>query len=171
MENLNSMSSTKTRYLVTASLFAALICLTTAYILHIPVGNGFVHIGDAFIYLGAALLPTPYAMICAAIGAGLADLVTGYAIWMIPTMIIKPILVLFITSNSKNIINTRNVIGAAIAGCVGWFLYAVAQGIIYGSFAGAFAISIIGLLQPIGSFIAFVLIGITFDRLGMKKKF
>lgn len=171
MENLNSVSSTKTRHMVTASLFAALICLTTAYILHIPVGNGFVHIGDAFIYLAAALLPTPYAMVCAAIGAGLADFATGYAIWVIPTMIIKPILVLFITSKNNSIINIRNVIGAAIAGFVGWFLYAVAQGIIYGTFVGAFAISLIGLLQPVGSFIVFILIGTTFDKLGLKKKF
>lgn len=171
MENLNSVSSTKTRYLVTTSLFSALICLTTAYILHIPVGNGFVHIGDAFIYLAAALLPTPYAMVCAAIGAGLADLATGYVIWIIPTMIIKPILVLFIKSKSNNLINIRNIIGAAIAGFVGWFLYSVAQGIIYGTFVGAFAINLIGLLQPIGSFIVFILIGTTFDKLGLKKKF
>ena len=171
MENLNTYSSTKTRYLVTTSLFAALICLTTAYILHIPVGNGFVHIGDAFIYLGAALLPTPYAMICAAIGAGFADLISGAAIWIIPTIIIKPIIVLFITSKSNNIINIKNIIGAAIAGFVGWFLYCIAQGIIFGTFAGAFAINLIGLLQPIGSFVVFILIGITFDKLGIKKKF
>ena len=49
MESLNRASSTKVRYLVTTSLFSALIFLTTGYILHIPVGSGFVHIGDAFI--------------------------------------------------------------------------------------------------------------------------
>lgn len=171
MESLNRTSSTKTRYLVTTSLFSALIFLTTAYILHIPVGNGFVHIGDAFIYLAASLLPTKYAVVCAGIGGGLADFSTGYAIWVIPTIIIKPILVLFITSKENNIINTKNIIGSIIAGIVGWFLYCIAQGIIYGTFVGAFAINLVTMLQPIGSFIVFVLIGATFDKLGIKKKF
>lgn len=172
MDNLKNRSK-KTRYMVTASLFAALICLTTAYILHIPVGgnNGYVHIGDAFIYLGAALLPMPYAIFCAAIGAAMADLVTGAAIWVVPTLIIKSILVLFLTSKANKIINIRNVLGAFIAGFVGWVLYMLAEGIIVGSFTSAFVFSLIGLVQPIGSFIVFILIGLAFDKLDIKKKY
>ena len=171
MQNLNSITSTKTRHMVTTSLFAALIFLTTAYILHIPIGgnNGYVHIGDAFIYLGAAILPTPHALACAAIGAGMADFATGSAIWIIPTIIIKPILVLFFTSKDDKIINTRNIIAGALAGLVGWILYMVAEGIIIGSFASAFVFSLIGLVQPVGSFIVFILMGLTFDKLGVKK--
>lgn len=170
MERSNSLYSRKTKYLVTTSLFTALICLTIAYILHIPIGNGYVHIGDAFIYLSAAILPRPYAILSAAIGAGMADLATGYAIWVIPTIIIKPILVLFITSKDKKILNTRNIICSFIAGFVGWFLYAVAQGIITGSFLGAFTMNLIALLQPVGSFVVFIIIGITFDKLDIKQK-
>lgn len=173
MDRVNEVSKTKTKYLVTASLFAALVCLTTAYILHIPVGvnGGYVHIGDSFIYLAAAILPTPYAMICAAIGAGMADLVSGAAIWVIPAIIIKPILVLFISSNSEKIITKRNIVGSFIAGFVGWFLYMIAGGIISGRFVGAFVLSLVGFVQPIGSFIVFLLIGSTFDKLEIKKKF
>lgn len=173
MDRVNEVSKTKTKYLVTSSLFAALVCLTTAYILHIPVGvnGGYVHIGDSFIYLAAAILPTPYAMICAAIGAGAADLVSGAAIWGIPTIIIKPILVLFISSNSEKIITKRNIVGSFIAGFVGWFLYMIAGGIISGTFVGAFVLSLVGFVQPIGSFIVFLLIGSTFDKLEIKKKF
>lgn len=171
MQNLNSITATKTRYMVTTSLFSALIFLTTAYILHIPIGgnNGYVHIGDAFIYLGAAILPTPYALVCAAIGAGMADFASGSAIWIIPTIIIKPILVLFFTSKEGKIINTRNVISGILAGLVGWVLYMVAEGIIVGSFASAFIFSLIGLIQPIGSFIVFIIMGLMFDKLGVKK--
>ena len=171
MYRTNRVLGNRTAYLVTTSLFSALIFLSIAYILHIPIGNGYVHIGDAFIYLAAAILPTPYAIACAAIGAGLADLATGYAIWVIPTIIIKPILVLFITYKGKKIINTRNVLGAFIGGFVGWFLYALAQGIITGSFISAFVINLITLLQPIGSFIVFIILGITFDKLNLKQKF
>lgn len=172
MENTKKHRSnvtSKTRTLVTSALFAALVCLTTAYLLHIPMGNGeYVHIGDAFIYLGAALLPTPYAMGAAAIGAGLADLLTGSVNWVLPTIIIKPILVLFFTSKSKKIINVRNVLAAVVAGLVGTVLYMVASGIMYG-FAGAFVFTVLGLIQPIGSLIVFVLAGIAFDKLKVKE--
>ena len=48
---------------LTSTALAALICVTTAYIFHIPFGvnGGYVHIGDSLIYLAAAFLPTPYA--------------------------------------------------------------------------------------------------------------
>ena len=164
--------SIKTKKIILTGLFAAIICLTTAYILHIPVGAnaGYVHIGDALIYIAAALLPTPYAMIAASIGAGMADFLTGAAVWMIPTMIIKPILVLFISSNCDKIINTKNVIGSLVAGIIGMVLYMVAEGIMFGNFLAAFTFTAIGLVQPIGSFIVFILLGISFDKLGLKDK-
>ena len=57
---------------------AALITIMTAYICHIPVGTngGYIHFGDALIYLSATLLPKPYAICAAAIGGGVADLLT-----------------------------------------------------------------------------------------------
>lgn len=162
----------KIKRLILTGLFAAIICLTTAYILHIPIGinGGYVHVGDALIYIAAALLPKSYAIIAAAIGASMADVITGSVIWVIPTMIIKPILVLFISSNSDNIINTKNIVGALIAGITSMILYMVAEGIIFGNFLAAFAFTAIGLIQPIGSFIIFILLGTFFDKLEVKKK-
>ena len=60
----NALSHQKVSRLTSTALFAALICVTTAYIFHIPFGvnGGYVHIGDSLIYLAAAFLPTPYAM-------------------------------------------------------------------------------------------------------------
>ena len=172
MESTNkyrSNISSKTRTLVSAALLATLVCITTAYFLHIPVGNGgYVHIGDTFIYLAAVLLPTPYAAMSAAIGAGLSDILTGSANWVIATIIIKPIMVLFFTSKSTKIINGRNVFAAIIAGIVGTFLYMIATGIMYG-FVGAFVLSLIGLIQPIGSFIVFIIIGLVFDKFKIKE--
>ncbi|MFQ9701150.1 ECF transporter S component [Intestinibacter bartlettii] len=91
MENVkvNKNVSVRTRNLVTSALLAAIICLVTGYILHIPTPNGgYAHIGDAVIYLSASILPLPYAIACSAIGAGLADLTTGAIIWVLPTLII-----------------------------------------------------------------------------------
>ncbi|CDG01693.1 ECF transporter S component [Clostridium chauvoei] len=59
---MNNMD--KTKRIVLTALFAAIICITTAFIFHIPTGmnGGYIHIGDAFIYIAASLLPTPYAI-------------------------------------------------------------------------------------------------------------
>lgn len=85
----------KVKALAISALLAAIICITTTSF-HIPVGvnGGYVHVGDAFIYMAASILPLPYAMMASAIGAGLADLISVAAVWVIPTIIIKPILVL-----------------------------------------------------------------------------
>ncbi|MBQ8044666.1 MAG: ECF transporter S component, partial [Clostridia bacterium] len=68
----------KVQLITITSIFAALITVTTAYIFHIPVPltGGYIHIGDGIIYLAATILPTPYAIIGAMIGGGLADLLT-----------------------------------------------------------------------------------------------
>ncbi len=113
-------------------------------------------------------MPTNYAIAASAIGAGLADLSTGAAIWVIPTIIIKPILVLFFTSKSDKIINKRNIVASVVAGIVGLVLYMFAEGIIIGSFTSAFVMSLLGLLQPIGSFIVFIILGMALDKLDFK---
>ena len=169
----NVETNKKTRLIVLSALLAALVFLTTAYILHIPVGGngGYVHVGDAFIYLAAAILPTPYAMAAAAIGAGLADVATGAAIWAIPTMVIKPILVLFFTNKTEKIVNTRNIVATVLAGIVGTVLYMIAEGIMIGSMQAAFVMSLVGLVQPIGSAVVFIIVGLAFDKAKIKSKY
>lgn len=174
MENAKKEKSNisfKTRTLVSSALFAALICLTTAYFLRIPVGGngGFMHVGDTFIYLAAVLLPTPYAAFAAAIGAGFADILSGAAHWVWATIIIKPILVLFFTNKSEKIINIRNIVAGIIAGIVGTVLYMIADGIMMGNILAGFIMTLVGLVQPIGSFILFVIIGGVFDKIKIKE--
>ena len=86
----NTLSHQKVSRLTSTALFAALICVTTAYIFHIPFGvnGGYVHIGDSLIYLAAAFLPTPYAMFAGAIGGAMADILTA-PVYAPATFIIK----------------------------------------------------------------------------------
>ena len=86
--------SKKLRLLCLAALFAGAIAVTTAYLLHIPIPTGgYIHLGDALIYLAACLLPAPYAVGAAMVGAGLADLLTA-PLWVVPTLLIKAIVAL-----------------------------------------------------------------------------
>ena len=98
MENKRTVSATTTR-MVTTGLFAAMITVMTAYICHIPYGanGGYIHFGDALIYVAAVFLPRPYALAAAAIGGGLADLLTA-PMWAPATIIIKMLITLPITS-------------------------------------------------------------------------
>lgn len=46
-------------YVVMAALFAAMITVFTAYVLRIPAGNGYIHLGDSFISLRPLSCPCP----------------------------------------------------------------------------------------------------------------
>ena len=74
--------------LAVTAMFAALITAATAFI-KIPAPLGYAHAGDSVIYLAACILPAPFSFIAASVGGALADLLSGYAVWAIPTAIIK----------------------------------------------------------------------------------
>ena len=104
--------SKKLRLLCLAALFAGAIAVTTAYLLHIPIPTGgYIHLGDALIYLAACLLPAPYAVGAAMVGAGLADLLTA-PLWVVPTLLIKALVALLFTSRGPRLLCPRN--GAAL---------------------------------------------------------
>ena len=81
-------STTNVKLIAVTAMFAALVTVTTAFI-KIPTPLGYSHAGDSMIYLGASILPAPFGIIAASIGGALADLLSGYAHWAIPTAIIK----------------------------------------------------------------------------------
>ncbi len=102
MSNTQTAAKTKTNkliLLVLSALFAAMITVMTAFLFHIPIGvnGGYLHFGDALIYLAASMLPAPYACTAAAVGAGLADIVSGAPIWAPFTLVIKACIALLFT--------------------------------------------------------------------------
>ena len=70
-----------------SGMMAAIIFVAT-WLLKIPVGFGYIHLGDGFILIAASALGWP-AVAAAALGSMLADLLAGYTIYMLPTFIIK----------------------------------------------------------------------------------
>ena len=77
------------------AIFTAIILLSTTLIkFSTGLGQGYIHFGDCFIYLTACILPFPYCIIAGALGGALADILGGYAIWVIPTAIIKILIAL-----------------------------------------------------------------------------
>lgn len=148
MNNLNKHSS----LLCTTGLFAAMITLMTGFILHIPYGTngGYVHFGDAFIYIAASMLPRPYAIAAALIGAGLADLLTA-PVWMPATLIIKFLLVLLFTNQGNQLLIKRNMIAAFLAIPITVIGYYIAEGLLFGSFVTPLASIPGNIIQGAGS--------------------
>ena len=161
-------SDIKLRYITLAGLFAALIALFTAYILHIPAGpNGYIHLGDALIYLAAALLPAPYAMAAGAIGGGLADLLTA-PMWAPATVIIKILIVIPFTSKHNKLLAKRNLIAPVIAMLITIIGYYFAELILYGK-ETAFLVSVTSnSIQGLGSAAVFYILGAALDKAGIK---
>lgn len=155
--------------LVTTALFAAAITVMTAYMLHIPIPTGgYIHLGDALIYLAACLLPVPYAVAAAAIGAGLADLLTA-PMWVAPTLVIKALIVLFFTSGHTRILCRRNCAAVVLAGVFSPAAYALAGCVMAGTMA-AFVPQFLGtLVQGIGSGALFLVIAPALDGVKLKE--
>ena len=82
-------SQTNVLNLAMGGMMGALVFVAT-YLIKLPVSltQGYIHLGDGFILLGAALLGSP-AIIAAALGSALADLLGGYTVYILPTFIIK----------------------------------------------------------------------------------
>ena len=72
------------------AIFTAIIVLAISVIkFSTGLGEGYIHLGDSIIYLVSCVLPFPYCLVASALGGALADIVSGFAIWSIPTAIIK----------------------------------------------------------------------------------
>lgn len=163
-------TSIKTKNIVITALFAALIFIAT--MVHIPTGfnGGYIHIGDTFIYLAAVLLPMPYAMLSGGIGAALCDGLSGAALWVLPTLIIKPLMVLCFKRNQEKIFSKINILSVIIAGLVGWFGYYIFGAIISGNFLAPLATFFVEMIQPIISGIIFLVVGYALDKINIKEK-
>lgn len=150
-------------------LFAAFICLIT--FLHIPVGvnSGYIHVGDAIIYLAACILPLPYAMAAGAIGAGLCDTLSGAVIWVIPTIIIKPLITLCFQRGGK-LLCTRNVIAVFAGGFITIGGYYIAECIITSNWVAPLFSMPMSAVQAAGSGVVYLIIACLADRCGLLKK-
>lgn len=82
------MNKTQINDLTITAMMAALIFCGT-FFFKIPAAFGYTHLGDSLLILSICLLGTKKSMYAGAIGAALADLLGGYAVWVLPTLCIK----------------------------------------------------------------------------------
>ena len=148
------------RTLVRASLFAALVFVVTKAVQFPTGGSGYIHIGDSIIYIATLFLPFPVAGLAGAVGAGMSDLLSGATVYIIPTMIIKFLLVGvwgWIAKEGKDRLVPNIIISVSgiFITCVG---YGITSWLLYGDIKAAFAGMATNSLQAIASGIIFIIV-------------
>ncbi len=101
-------------------LMAALV-FTGTYFFKIPSAFGYTHLGDCMIILTVCLFGTRRGVLAGAIGAGLSDFIGGYAVWVVPTMVLKGLWALIAGLITYKLLPGRKyswLLGAIIGGIV-----------------------------------------------------
>lgn len=160
------------------AIFTAIIMLATSQIkISTGLGEGYIHLGDSIIYLAACALPLPYALIAAALGGALADILAGFAVWALPTAIIKtlnalPFALIYkmnCTNNSNKLLNKQTAPMPLLSGIITVAGYFVAESILY-SVASA-TLSVFGsCIQAFGSAIIYYLAAAALDKMSFKRR-
>lgn len=129
------MRNLSVKKLTLAGVMAALVFVMT-YVpkVPVPVTGGYIHLGDGAIFL-ATLLLGPLGIPAAAIGSGLSDILGGYMVYVLPTMLIKGLMALLAWKLWKPGNWLRAVIAFVIAEIVMVAGYFTFEAIMYGSAA------------------------------------
>ncbi len=117
--------------LVFSAMFCAVVFTATWISVPAP-GIGNVNLGDAAILLASWMLGGPWAAIASGLGAALADLVSGYAVYAPATFVIKALMVVAAVcigrlgkknQKAKALFRVFGAIAAELVMITGYFLY------------------------------------------------
>ncbi|TCK90533.1 ECF-type riboflavin transporter S component [Natranaerovirga hydrolytica] len=111
------MIQSKTRQLAYTGLMTALVFIATRLIT-IPIPRGYIHLGDAMIFLTALMLKWKYGAFASGVGSALADLLSPYAIWTLPTLIVKSIMCIIVAFTLQS--DKKRFTAISIAFCAIW---------------------------------------------------
>lgn len=177
--------SDKTLILVTTAMMTAMVMIATTFF-KIPNAMGYIHLGDGFVLLAAIILPKRYACFAGGVGAGLADIYGGYAVWAPWTFVIKIAMVLIVQfffdiliKRASNENHAAKLAGIPFAELFAYVLavlwtaaaYYVAQGFIYGNWAAPIADVPGNLLQAsVGAAVA-ITVSVALSKTALGKNF
>jgi len=180
-----SEKSDNTLIFVTTAMMTAMVMIATTFF-KIPNAMGYIHLGDGFVLLAAIILPKKYACFAGGVGAGLADIYGGYAVWAPWTLVIKIMMVLIVqlffnflmkrASNGKHIAKIAGIPFAELLAyvlAVLWTVsgYYVAQGFISGNWIAPVADVPGNVLQAsVGAVIA-ILVSVALGKTSLGRSF
>ena len=129
--------NTKTKKLVMAALMASLTCVATMIIKIPSPMKGYMNLGDCIVLITGWALPPMYAFLAAGIGSALADVISGYMMYVPATFIIKGLMAVIAFYGYKSLHRKSDdfparIISGIVAEIVMIFGYFVFEGVLYG---------------------------------------
>lgn len=123
----------KTSFIVKSALLAALTCAATIVIKIPSMLGGYINAGDCVVLLSGWLLGPTYGFFAAAVGSALADVISGYFVYVPATFLIKGLMALcaYYIFNRKNNIYFL-LFSAFCAEVLMILLYYIFEGFLYG---------------------------------------
>lgn len=156
------------------ALSIALVCIATMAI-QIPIPLGYMHLGNTCILLVAALFGPVTGLLAGGIGSALADMLTGYAQWIIPTLIIKSIMgfaigaIAYKKGNNLHMVSVRTFLGSVAGIVIMIFGYFAAGAIMNGSIYTGWT-QVPGLtLEGVIGMVIFYAIGLVLEKANVVK--
>lgn len=162
---------TNTKNITKIAIMSALVFIST-FLIKIPSLNGYTHIGDSMVIISALILGKKKGALAAGLGASLCDLLSGYMQYIIPTFLIKSIMVLIIITITENIIGETKfawIIGSII-GCTFQVIgYCLLETILYG-LPGALASVPSNIIQSIVGIVLAIILSTALEKSSILKK-
>ncbi len=166
------MMNTQLKNLSLTALFTALIAMATMAIsIPVPIAQGYIHLGDGVIIAISFFFGWRKGVASAAIGSALADILTGYAHWVLFTLIIKGLMALLVAKlcrADKPLFCFRNIstlVAAEVVMVVGYFLAGI---VLTGALASLQSIPANG-VQAIGGMVTFSVIAAALKKANVAK--
>lgn len=156
------------------AVFMALTCLATM-VIQIPIPLGYSHLGDSIIMIAALFFGMRIGVISGSIGSALADIITGYTQWAIPTLIIKGIVAFIVAKIARNkegkftVLSFQTVIATVLGMLFMTFGYVVSGAIFAGSLGAGLASAPGLLLKGALNIVVFILLGISLQKAKIAK--
>lgn len=165
MENEKKWSAKK---LTLVALCTAVVCVSTIAI-QIPIPLGYMHLGNCCILLVSVFFDITTGTFAGGVGSAMADLLSGYPQWIIPTLIIKGLMGYTIAYVSKKdgkrakLNSVRTFIATSLGIVIMIVGYTIFGAILYGSIASGVA-QVPGLtLEGVLGMVLFYLIGLALE--------
>ena len=164
----------RVRKLCETALFVAIVFLG-GFIIKFPGPVGYAHIGDSMIFLSVLMLGGKRGAVAGGLGAAIADVVSGYTIWAVPTMICKALMALVMGLIIKHHLaglkgRALFIIAALAGGVVQGFAYEFFWFVLFGKAAAIAAIPGLTFQTVSGIIIAFV-ISEALQKTALRKNF
>lgn len=168
-KNYNDLS---VRQMCFTALMIAFVFLMTL-IPRVPIPLGYAHLGDAAIFLVLTFVGKREGLLAGCLGSALADFISGFAIWILPTLVVKWAMAYvfwyFALRNKKyKANNLQTVVAIILASLVMVAGYTLFGTLLYNSIAIGITSALPLLAEGIANIIAFFILEKSFKRIMSK---